>query len=63
MAAMELRNIKEKPLYAVLNIPVNNNDCQVILMAMNFYYSSENEYQLKNEYIILTRSIALGQIS
>ena len=50
MAAMELRKIKEKPLYAVVNIPVNNNDRQVILMAMNFYYSIENEYQLKNEY-------------
>ena len=44
MAAMELRNIKEKPLYAVLNISLNNNDRQVILMAMNFYYSIENEY-------------------
>ena len=44
MAAMELRKMKEKPLYAILNIPVSNNDRQVILMAMNFYYSIENEY-------------------
>ena len=42
--------IQAEPIYAVVNIRVNNNDRQVILMEMNFYYIIENEYQHNNEY-------------
>ena len=43
MVAMELRKIQAKPVYAIVNFSVNNNYRQVILIAVNFYYTIENE--------------------
>ena len=42
--------IQAEPIYAVVNIQINNADRQVILMEMKFYYIIENEYQHNNEY-------------
>ena len=48
--ALGASQIQAEPIYAVLNIRVNNKCRQVILMEMNFYYIFENEYQYNNEY-------------
>ena len=38
------KKIQENSVSTIVNISVNNNYRQVILMAVNFYYTIENEY-------------------
>ena len=43
-----LEKIKENSVSTIVNISVNNNYRHGYILAVNFYYSVEKEYQLKN---------------
>ena len=50
-----LENIKENSVSTIVNISVNNDYRHGYILAVNFYYSVEKEYQLKNRLCTLTR--------